>query len=444
MRLPFFNRSSTEPLQVTLQQMSQNGMAVYCKLPPEAVPGEGELKSVSRAWIERHAEDPLRSALIGYVEAGLTKWQIARFQEVPPPPPGIVAYSRVGEIGERRFADATHALVVSAFDIAGNPRVGLFAITACARAAAEHFSGIIFDPGTLFLEPMSKYSTPPPADGRVVIAQHIKVVHSADQRGVGWVTTRGMGKFGLPNLDVADIPASLCDKASEVLTGVARLIILRAHEATQGAKEWPVTMAMPETLCVTALDIVRGHGKEDEMTGDLAGRAASVALAWHKPRPDSETFLRIGPPPGFRGEAATWWYGVLSDLFGSEDSLYVTSSKNEFMEEAHLRAVSEMPAIKTRFHRGLEPGEMLFIKRGFPVTGGPEEFMWVVVGTWQGDRINGTLSNDSRFRLDLRAGHAVEFPEAEAFDWMIYRSDGGMEGGYTSAVACREGQQLDD
>jgi uncharacterized protein YegJ (DUF2314 family) len=65
--------------------------------------------------------------------------------------------------------------------------------------------------------------------------------------------------------------------------------------------------------------------------------------------------------------------------------------------------------------------------------------MWLAVNTWTGSRIQAQLANDPQYRLDLRAGQALELDESQVYDWMISFSDGRMEGGYTVEVLRQRG-----
>lgn len=113
---------------------------------------------------------------------------------------------------------------------------------------------------------------------------------------------------------------------------------------------------------------------------------------------------------------------------------------SEAMEAAHLRAVQELPVAKRRFQDGLQPGETLYVKHGFPTGDEGHEYIWLVVNTWSDDRLRGQIANDPRLRLDLHAGQEVELRDADVFDWMVSLRDGTREGGYTVAVVEREGR----
>jgi uncharacterized protein YegJ (DUF2314 family) len=143
--------------------------------------------------------------------------------------------------------------------------------------------------------------------------------------------------------------------------------------------------------------------------------------------------LRILPPSDFRGGVAIWLNELLTDLFGSNPQLAMMQSDDRAMEEAHLRAVEELPQVRSRFLSGFRSGEVLHIKHGFPTDDG-HEYMWIAVTTWSGERIRGNLANDPQYRNDLRAGQSVEIPESDVFDWLIVHADGRMEGAYTNRV----------
>ena len=70
------------------------------------------------------------------------------------------------------------------------------------------------------------------------------------------------------------------------------------------------------------------------------------------------------------------------------------------------------------------------------------EWMWIEVLRWDDDHLNGVLQNDPFHIKDLKEGAKVSVKVGDAFDYILYHSDGTMEGNETGKLI--EQQQLRD
>ncbi len=61
----------------------------------------------------------------------------------------------------------------------------------------------------------------------------------------------------------------------------------------------------------------------------------------------------------------------------------------------------------------------LLVKAPFATRAGGNEWMWVEVVRWEGNRISGILENDSYQVEGLKAGARVEVDEASLFDYTL-------------------------
>src|SRR6185312_1004578 len=86
----------------------------------------------------------------------------------------------------------------------------------------------------------------------------VAVPQSAGDNGL-WMTTRGLGRFGLPELQVHDVPPALARSWTTALTGLARALVVRWAHAVERARG-EAFVRMPHDLTVTEADAVFAYG----------------------------------------------------------------------------------------------------------------------------------------------------------------------------------------
>jgi uncharacterized protein YegJ (DUF2314 family) len=134
-----------------------------------------------------------------------------------------------------------------------------------------------------------------------------------------------------------------------------------------------------------------------------------------------------------------WLYASLVELLGPrQEPVFHVATEGEAMQAAHSRAVAELPDVKGRFHAGLRPGQILYVKHGFPTPDGSKEYMWLAVERWTAAHVVGTLVNEPDDVSELQLGQEVEIDEAAIFDWMVQLSAERREGGYTLEITHSE------
>lgn len=440
-RLPFFgSKKPTGPIRLPLPDALTVFYLVYFRSQQLEPPAAEQLLPVVTAWVERHTQDPLRSPLLEICKRGLLQLKVGPRSMMPEPPRELLNAWRPGELDERRFLEATHMVVIITHDLPRPPRLGLWLALAAARALAEASGGVVLDPDFPRLLPQEDNGEDLPASGRIHIGSHILVPQSIGNKGLLWTTTKGLSKFGLPELEVRDAPPNLNTPIGYLVTGAAQRLARQVLELAMNSEAEPKEILLQPVLRISLEDVVAARTDELPEPPEEGARGwVEVGLEYHPGRPDDDSFLRLTPPPGTREKPGVWWSTAVTEVFGSgESTLRNVKSDSEAMEAAHMQAVSELPRAKQRFAAGLQPGEMLIVKHGFPTGGDQHEFMWLSVNTWRGDRLTCQLMNSPEIRRDLRTGQIVELLEAELFDWAIMRPDGEIEGGYTNRVVMQE------
>jgi uncharacterized protein YegJ (DUF2314 family) len=440
MRLPFGRgRRADAPLVLELPLLWQFSYTVYFYSRGNKPPEVAALLGVVEQWLDRHSEPPFRDAVKKVICEGLVSLRIEEREALPEPEADILRAYHPGELEERRFLEATHGIVVNAPDLRGHSFVGFWAAIAAARALAAASGGAIFDPVVGRLLPERTYLLPLPAEGAVAVGDHLMIPSSLDEKGRGWITTAGLRRFDLPELELRDAPPNLIDHLWVVVNAVAQLL-LEAISGKVGLEQVSQpTLALGPELRVDVAAIARSQGAVLEEPPAGARGWTTVRLEQTRGG-TAHGFLRIVRPHGTHAGHGEWLHSLLTDLAGTQDTLRMVGTGSEAMEIAHRRALAELSGIKARFLAGLPVGCVLYVKHGFPHGKNSHEYMWLAVNTWNGNKVRCQLVNTPTSRQDLRAGQEFELAEAELFDWYLTWPDGRTEGGYTTQVAEADGR----
>jgi uncharacterized protein YegJ (DUF2314 family) len=443
-RWPFFSRTpDSSPLQLPLPQALHLAFGVYFALGVETPPTSDSLLELTRDWIRRQPGEMLPEALMELSKRGVLNLEFGPRDMLPTPPPEMVRYMGLDELTERRLEKATHVVGIFCPELPRAPFFGYWLALAAAKATAERYSGAVFDPGMLKVLKATEAEEGLPEDGLVRVARHMMVPQSRGNRGLLWTTTKGLSKFGLPELEIKDAPSDLSTQLMLMINGVAGHLIKQLWEQSIESEPGKLTLVVDREPSITLKDIERAFGEEPSNIHENALGQTRVRLEFHPGKRGHDSFLTILPPSASHEKRGEWLHGACADLFGSADTLRNVSSDSEAMEAAHMEAVSRLPSIRQRFHEGLSIGQILYVKYGFPLPGTDDghEYMWCVVNTWRGDRLSCTLANDPVNCPDLRPGQNVDLREDQIFDWMLSGPGDHTEGAYTTRVVERDGSE---
>lgn len=426
----------TDQLVIPYQGEARDIYAVYFDPGAHRAPSPRELDKAAARWRDDHLEDPLKQAMAEFAKSGLVSIGVQPVSSMPEIPIPLLRHLGMGELEERVVQSAKHVVVVVCQDLNMPPRAGLWTGLASALGIAELLDGVLFDPDALRIidrQAAAKWFSPM---GLVSAARHIIVPFSVGDSGLGWMTTRGLQKFGLPDLELKDVPPQL-QRLSILLNAVAQFLIEAGFRATAKVQGGISSLLLDREVTIDPNVIHRASGEPPE---DVAADAeVTVGLHFDSTAGDFP-FITITRPNRVLSDQGEWLYSVMKRLIPVDDVPHMVSSESDEMTAAHERAVAELPQIRARFQAGLEPGEVLMIKHGFPTSHDDREFMWVTVTKWRDGKISGQLSNIPNDVPSLSIGHEVTIPESEVFDWVLLLAHGGTEGGYTNEVAIRGGQ----
>lgn len=411
---------------------------------PDEPPAAQDVVDWLKADLETLPHSPVREITEGYIDDSFLQIDVEPLSDGSELPP-IDHLRPLGELEERRLEAATHAIVARAVDAPGMAPVGAACARQAAFVAAERLRGVVLDVACRRIVPIDRYAEPLDHEQPLKLIREIAVLVSVDRRGLGWATTLGMRKFGLPDLEVRDVPPGLCTQIAWLVNSTARrLIVTLSEQGDQAGGEISVLRLSP-TLRVRYGDGVRARGgNENEPPPEGARGWTEVALSFRPGRGGYDDFLRIEAPHPSRRSHGEWLYAALDDLCGGADPTMRVTSGSEAMADAHARARATLADVARRFRLGLPAGHTLYVKHGFPVSEELSEFMWIGVTQWAGGTVRGRLSNTPANRHDLRAGQSVAISEDNVYDWMIARPDGTVEGAFTQRALAEEGEPDED
>jgi len=246
--------------------------------------------------------------------------------------------------------------------------------------------------------------------------------------------TLGMSKFGLPDVVVEEFSWSLNRT-------MGHLINLLCQSIAEGA--------VVERAGEFDLDIreIRHSDVRDPQIDSLKPNGTGVARLtlskgqWEEGDPPNR-LIEIGFDRYPGRDVHAQQEELLSSLFGWEDSLNYVKHDEELLA-ASKRAKARLPKLRDLFARGLEPGEYIQVKAPFETPDGGQEWMWVEITSWKGNRIKGLLKNEPFDIPSLHSGQIVKVNQQDVFDYIRYFPDGTQEGNETGAIIEKMQQATD-
>lgn len=320
MRIPFLNAGQDDsPIRIPLPADLETRYVVYFAPGDRPVPQPEHVKAALGAWLAPNARGPIRPDIAGFVARGGLDLVIGARELLPVSPDELLTVPGAVDAEERwRLAEATHLIVIVTPDEMVHPRVGFWTALSTARALACASGGVILDPEVPRLLPVDTHAEPLPEDARINVTDHILLL-TEDQRGRVRLSSRGMGKFGLPEVEIRDIPPGLGAALMPVAHGVAqhllRASLLVTHEHGGAQAELPVG---PD-IRLTLQDIPHSQTGENFPEPEPGAQGFTTLRLEYRTAKKDGPVVGVVPPRGYRGDHGAWLNSVLSDLLGSGD-----------------------------------------------------------------------------------------------------------------------------
>jgi hypothetical protein len=162
------------------------------------------------------------------------------------------------------------------------------------------------------------------------MAEAVMIHESPGRRGL-WCTTKGLGAFGLPELQTLHVPLLLGEPWSYLLTGVALLLV---EMWTEAARHRPAIVELPAVIRLTMDDVARAYGH-----AAIGSRRSAMLRLEPDPRIRGDSFLVVDPLGRASGSGGTYLTTVCANLFGSlpEEPLDFTCQECARESRSHSR-----------------------------------------------------------------------------------------------------------
>jgi len=354
-------------------------------------------------------------------------------QTTLPPPQGedLDYFSRELSDAEAQALNNASRVLVLVFAHPANDALG--ALSRADRIAydlARQIGGVLYDVELRRAVGAARWrSGRLEGDGRAApsILEHTAIHAYRDTEWVRAVTV-GMRKLGQPELAVDEVPATGSMQVAWIINGIGQRMIEGQQPDGEGWFDLDLRAIghpdVRERVLASLLSNGTARGRFKLMPtppedGDADNRLLAIGFQGY-----------AGPDLSARQNAA------ISAVFGWSDSVKAIEHDDE-LEAASQRARTKLPELRKTVQRGLAPGELVQVKLPFETPNGGKEWMWVEVLRWNGDTIEGVLSNEPFDVPDLHAGQRVKGSMADVFDYIYRRKDGQVEGNETSEIILR-------
>ncbi len=410
--------------------------AVY--LVPVALSAQAAKDRVT-AELSARMTGPVGVAARMMLDAGALGVEAVPSSSLPPLPGQLQQSLGVAPELVSAVTGAADFVVVRALSVPGWPPMHEWAGRACAAVLAAHAGVPLVDTGTpgVLAADAALRSLPGDGGGRFRLADWMLVFQSAGSEGL-WTTTMGLGRFGLPELQVRNVPPQLGKAWARVLTGLASRVLGAWLNALRDRAE-PAFAQLPAALEVGRADIARAL----LIPGDARvaeGPAATVRLTFDpSPQESVGNFLSVHPPDDYPASAGEYLTGVCTTLFGPHELQVTYLAPSDEMEQAMRAAREALPAVRARYLAGdLPPQAQLMIKHEISAPG-QAEFPWAYVTSWADPgRVLGNSAGDAALDPGIRAGRPIVVDAGTIIDWAIWvDGEGIVEGGQTNVIAQR-------
>ena len=414
--------------------------AVY--LVPAALSAQAA-RDRATAGLSASMTSPVGVAARMMLDAGAVTVEAASSSSLPPLPGRLQEYLGVAPELVQAVTGASEFIVVRAMGPPGWPPMHEWAGRACAAVLAGQAGVPLVDTGTpKVLAADAALRTLPGTEGTGFRLADWMLVFQSPGSGGMWMTTKGLGRFGLPELQVRNVPPQLGNPWTRVLTGLASRLLGLWLNALRDRAE-PAFAQLPAALEVSQADIDRAH---DAPVTDAPvtegpvteGPAVAVRLAFDpSPQDHADSFLSVQPPDDYPASAGEFLAGVCAALFGQQELQIRYLAPSDEMERAMQAAREALPAVRARFLAGdLPPRAQLMVKHEISVPG-RTEYPWAYVTSWADPaRVLGNSAGDATLDPGIRAGRPIVVDAGTIIDWAIWIDGRGIvEGGQTNVIA---------
>ncbi len=326
--------------------------------------------------------------------------------------------------GILREADTIVRLKLSLAKFSGTSHLGfMIRLTEAVRSLTN---GVVQDAAAHILwgtEAWKRMAENPDASP---IESHVQFETLDEGQRLLWIHTHGMQKFGLPDMEMEEVPSQLATAARAMMTLVAQSMLSTRNRG----KDLQQPLVLPGTPLLLGFQ-TRPSDEEGHFP------AGSLKLTPYSSNHDSLDTATTGK---VLEEFLTYLPGNLSRASKTKKSEPAPKDNEsdrvkQHLLDGHKRARQELSVFKKSFQQGAHDHRVHAVKIGFPAQGGQFEWMWVSLNAWQGEFLAGHVENVPVLRKDLEKGSLIKISEREIFDWVITREGQVLQGGYTERIS---------
>ena len=424
----------TENLVLPVQEILSAVYLVPATLPDQAV------KERVKSALSAHVPDPVGLVARKMLDVGAVIVAVQPSSGLPPLPVALQKHLGVPQELLQAVTSASQVVVSSASWPPGWPPIHESVARACAAALAAEMNVPVVDsfiPKVLAAEPA--IAALPGADYKVRLADWVLVFQSPDSAGL-WMTTKGLGRFGLPELQVHNVPPQLGGPWTYVLGGLAsRLLDLWLDALRQ--RDGAAFAEVPAEVEVSEADVASAYH-----TAARGGGHAAVRLTFDPaPSDHTDSFLTVQPPDDYRRSAGEYMSDVCATLFGASEPDVRYLPRTKAMDQAVRTAKESLPAARERFLAGDLPLQARLMVKYEVTAAGGSEYPWAYITSWKSpEKVLGSSAGDALKDPVIRPGRPVVIDAATIIDWAVWIDGQGIvEGGHTNTIAVRQGRQKD-
>lgn len=285
--------------------------AVY--LVPSALSGQAA-KAETISVIAAHVPDPVGAVARKMLQAGAVSLSSVGASVLPP---GLSALQRHLGVPEELGLAVAGAADFAAFSVSwppGWPPVHEAVARACAAAFAERIRMPVVDTFVpLVLAPGPAIASLPGSDYQIRLSEWVLTPGSAGPAGLR-VTTKGLGRFGLPELQSYDVPPLLGGPWARLLLGLASRLLDHWLDALR-RRDGAAFAELPSEIEVCEADVAEAYGS------DAAGSGRTLLRLILDPAVDdhADSFLTVQPPGDPSSSSNEFIADSCAAVFGSSE-----------------------------------------------------------------------------------------------------------------------------
>jgi hypothetical protein len=237
--------------------------AVVLAAPP------ADPRALAREQVTLRVAPPLRDLVLGMLDSPLFQLDMRPTAEFPPLPSDLLALYGASPRDLTTIEASSHLLAVRSAYRPGWPPAHEWSARAVAGMIGAALSVPVIDVFTpRILDQAHIQRSLPDPSGHIRLTDWILLPHTPGPHGV-WFTTKGLARFGLPELQTENVPLPLIEPWGRLLNGLARRVLdLWLNELTPQA----TVAELPQLVSVGLQDVAAAQGLEEPMRREVTVR----------------------------------------------------------------------------------------------------------------------------------------------------------------------------